>query len=71
MSTDSHPETVLIENGIVLTVDESNRVIPDGAVLLAGEEIAAVGDPDEIRAETRIDRRVDASGKAILPGLVD
>ena len=40
-------------------------------VLNASYPIAAVGDADAISADHRIDRRVDASGKAILPGFVD
>mgnify|MGYP006291843895 CR=1 FL=1 len=69
--TAGNAETVLIENGIVVTVNDANEVRPDAAVLVEDERIAAVGDPGEIRAEHRIDRRVDASGKAVLPGFVD
>jgi 5-methylthioadenosine/S-adenosylhomocysteine deaminase len=64
-------ETVLLEDGIVITVDDTNRVLSEGGVLVADGEIAAVGDPHDIEATRRVDRRVDASGKAILPGLVD
>jgi 5-methylthioadenosine/S-adenosylhomocysteine deaminase len=64
-------ETVLIENGIVVTVDENNAVYPDAAILLEDERIVTVDDPDAIRRDYRVDRRVDASGKAVLPGFVD
>jgi 5-methylthioadenosine/S-adenosylhomocysteine deaminase len=65
------PETTLVENGTVLTVDDGNDVRPDAGVLVEGDRIAAVGDPDEIRADHSVDHAVDASGAAVLPGLVD
>ncbi|MFB6110140.1 MAG: amidohydrolase [Halodesulfurarchaeum sp.] len=71
MTVDADAETLLLENGIVITVDEENRVLTDGAVLVADGAITAAGDPADIEATRRVDRRVDASGKAILPGLVD
>lgn len=71
MTAAGNEETVLIENGIVVTVDETNQVKPQAAVLVAGDEIVAVGDGDTLAAETHIDHRVDASGKAVLPGFVD
>jgi len=71
MSGAPDAETILIENGIVVTVDESNQVKPDAAVLVADGEIVAVGDSDELAAETQIDERIDARGKAVLPGFVD
>jgi 5-methylthioadenosine/S-adenosylhomocysteine deaminase len=64
-------ETTLIENGTVVTVDEENTVCPEGAVLVEGDRIAAVGDPEDVRASHRIDHAVDASGAAVVPGLVD
>ncbi len=63
--------TTLIENGTVVTVDARNGVHPGGAVLVDGDSIVAVGDPDDIRDDHRIDRTVDASGHAVLPGFVD
>jgi 5-methylthioadenosine/S-adenosylhomocysteine deaminase len=64
-------ETILIENGTLFTVDDSNTVLPDAAVLVEGDTIAGVGDATELQDGRRIDHTVDASGKAILPGLVD
>ena len=63
--------TTLIENGIVVTVDSDNSVHPGGGVLVEDSRIAAVGDPDDLRSDHRIDETVDASGCAVLPGLVD
>ncbi len=48
-------------------------IIEDGAVLIAGEKIAAVGTTDEI-AKHELARKADeinCSGKVVLPGFVD
>lgn len=63
--------SVLFENAVVVTVDSANTVHADGAVLVDGDRIAAVGDADDIRDEHAVEETVDASGCAIVPGLVD
>ena len=69
--TDTAAKNVLIEDGIVVTVDPSNTVRPDAAVLVSGDRIEAVGDPETIGETHEIDERIDASGHAVLPGFVD
>ena len=48
-------------------------IIPDGAVAISGERIAAVGTTDEVLARYRGEqtRLVDAIGRTVTPGLVD
>jgi imidazolonepropionase len=47
-------------------------LVADGAVAIAGERIVAVGTTAEVRAEVRsAARRIDARGKAVVPGFVD
>jgi imidazolonepropionase len=46
-------------------------IIEDGAVLVRGERIAAVGPTDELRAAYEGETTLDASGRVILPGFVD
>ncbi len=48
-------------------------VIQDGAVLIAGEKIAAAGTTDEITKHELAKRaeEIDCSGKVVLPGFVD
>ena len=46
-------------------------IIPDGAVLIEGEKIAAVGTPSELRLAYPDEPTLDASGKVVLPGFVD
>ena len=46
-------------------------MIADGALLIEGERIAAVGSSAELLAKYPHAPRLDAAGKAVLPGLVD
>src|SRR5512143_1941841 len=46
-------------------------IIPDGAVLIQGETIAAVGSSDELRARYPHEQAVSAGGRVVMPGFVD
>ena len=46
-------------------------IIPDGALLVRGERIAAVGPSAELRAAYPDEPALDAGGKVVLPGFVD
>ncbi|WP_336344195.1 amidohydrolase family protein [Halalkalicoccus ordinarius] len=62
-----------ITNALVLTLDESRRglgIIDDGAVGVTRGEIAFVGPTTELDG-TSADRVIDATGAAVLPGLVE
>ncbi len=52
-------------------MDGARRVIPDGAVAVTGDTIVAVGPRAEVEAGHSAPKRIDARGKAILPGLID
>jgi cytosine/adenosine deaminase-related metal-dependent hydrolase len=61
----------LIEGArLVVTQDDRRTRIPGGFVLVRDRVIEAVGSGDP-RAAERIDRRIDARGKVVLPGLVN
>jgi cytosine/adenosine deaminase-related metal-dependent hydrolase len=68
---------LLLENAEVLvTMDRERREIEDGAILLRDNQIELVADSAQMRArlETqnlRPDRRIDASGCIVIPGLVN
>lgn len=62
---------LLVTNGQVVTQDAERRVIEDGAVAVAGDEITAVGPAAELPAPEAADRVIDADGGAIIPGLVN
>jgi imidazolonepropionase len=46
-------------------------IIPDGAVLIEGEKIVAVGTTAELRAAYPDQPALDAAGKVVMPGFVD
>ncbi len=46
-------------------------IIPDGAVLIDGDKIAAVGTTSELRAAYPDEPTLDANGKVVMPGFVD
>jgi imidazolonepropionase len=46
-------------------------IIPQGAVLVEGEKIAAVGSSSELRAAYPHEPHIDAGGKVVMPGFVD
>ena len=65
----SAPVTV-ISNAVVATVDPQGHEYGSGHVVITGNRITAVGDgpaPDDVVA----DRRIDASGCLVTPGLVN
>ena len=63
---------VLIQHGIVVTVDPQRRIIEDGAVAIEGDKIVAVGKTEKVKKEYSSAERVfDASRMMIMPGLID
>ena len=46
-------------------------ILDDGAVLIQGDAIAAVGSSAELRAAYPNEMTLDASGRAVMPGFVD
>ena len=61
---------ILLEGGVVVTMDDSRRVIERGVVAVRGNRIAAVGTQAELSG-WRAQRIVDCSGQAVIPGLID
>jgi len=62
---------LLIEGGVVVTMDAGHRVIRNGAVAIEGRTIAAVGPAETVREAFSADRVVDAGRNVVMPGLVD
>ena len=65
------PVDLIIEGGVVVTMDPQHRVIRDGAVAIQGPSIAAVGTTEEIRKAYTANRALDARRQIVMPGLVD
>jgi cytosine/adenosine deaminase-related metal-dependent hydrolase len=65
---------LLLKNAAVLaTMDDARREIADGAVLVRGREIVAVGATAEVLAANpgTVDEVIDLTGHVLLPGLVN
>ncbi len=61
--------TLLIKNGTVVTLGEKNRVIDDGAVLVDGTRIKAVGRSADFIGN--YDRVIDAANMVVMPGFIN
>ena len=61
----------LIVGGTVVTMDSDRRVIENGAVAIRGGKIVAVGTRAEVAAKYRARLTVNATGKVVIPGLVN
>jgi cytosine/adenosine deaminase-related metal-dependent hydrolase len=62
---------LLVRHAYVLTMDEADTIIPDGAIAIDGGRIVAVGDDAAIAARYRAARTIDAHGAPAHPGLVE
>ena len=62
---------VLLTGGIVVTMDESFAVWPDGAVAIRGDSIVAVGAAATLANQFTATDTIDCQGQAIIPGLVN
>lgn len=61
---------MLITHGCVVTFDQPDSVIVDGAILIAGDTIAAVGSTADLTARYPEAERLDVGGKLVLPGQI-
>jgi 5-methylthioadenosine/S-adenosylhomocysteine deaminase len=62
---------LLVSGGTVVTMDGTRRVLSPGAVAIDGERVVALGTPDEIARQYSARQVIDASGKVVLPGLIN
>src|SRR5579885_2942329 len=62
---------MLLHNTTIITVDSQRRIITDGALVVQGDRITAVGKAAELRERYPAEERVDLGGKLLIPGLVD
>jgi 5-methylthioadenosine/S-adenosylhomocysteine deaminase len=61
----------VISGGVVVTMDEKDSIIHDGAVAIDGSDIAAVGKAERVALEFKGRRVIDARGSLVMPGLVN
>jgi len=62
---------ILIEDGVIVTMDEARSIIFDGALAIDQGRIVAVGPTDQLVGDYAGKKVINARGKAVLPGLID
>jgi len=62
---------LLISGGTVVSMDAQHHVIDNGAVAIIGDKIVAIGTAAEIAKSYRGTRVINATGKVIIPGLIN
>jgi cytosine/adenosine deaminase-related metal-dependent hydrolase len=62
---------LIISGAFLITMDPARRVIPNGAVAIAGGKIIAIGPKEDIERDHSAPETINACGKVMLPGLID
>jgi 5-methylthioadenosine/S-adenosylhomocysteine deaminase len=62
---------LIVSGGTIVTMDAKKRIIENGAVAVQNGEIVAVGNAGEISRQFAARQIIDASGKVVIPGLVN
>ena len=65
------PADLVIRGGTVVTMDRQSRLIENGAVAVRGDRILAVGSESDIASKFRARKTIDASGRVVMPGLIN
>ncbi len=62
---------LIVRGGTVVTMNGDKRLIEKGSVAVDKSKIVAVGTIDDIAKEFRAAQTIDATGKVIIPGLIN
>jgi 5-methylthioadenosine/S-adenosylhomocysteine deaminase len=63
--------SLVVTNGLVVTMDGSRRVLANGAVAVDGPDIVAVDSSEAIAGRFRGATTIDAAGQIVMPGLIN
>jgi 5-methylthioadenosine/S-adenosylhomocysteine deaminase len=63
--------TLVVTNGIVVTMDGDGRILSPGAVAIDGRDIVAVDTVAAIASGYRAKDSIDARGAVVMPGLIN
>ncbi len=61
----------IITGGLVVSMDSARHIYNDGAIVVTGDSIVAVGPRSEIEAKYVSQNTIDAEGKMVLPGFIN
>ena len=62
---------LIVSGGTVVTMDGARAVYDDGAVVVKGDTIVAVGPRNELEAKYLVSQTIDAKGALVLPGFIN
>src|ERR1700741_234936 len=62
---------LLVLGGTIVTMDQTRRVIEDGGIAVANGRIVGIGPRADIESRYASRQTVEASGKVIIPGLIN
>jgi 5-methylthioadenosine/S-adenosylhomocysteine deaminase len=69
--TNKQKVDLVVSGGMVLTMDGSRTIYDDGAVVVKGDTIVAVGPRREIEGRYAASETIDAKGDLVLPGFIN
>src|SRR5260370_18599950 len=69
-TTKEHADTI-ITGGIVVTMDSQRHIYDDGAVVVTGDTIVAVGPRAELEARYQSRETIDPKNTLVLPGFIN
>ena len=61
---------LLIENGIVVTMDNQHRILNRGTVAVEDGNIVGVEKANRVLRKDKSEKKIDANGKIVMPGLI-
>ena len=65
------PVDLLVRHAYLITLDDDDTIVADGAVAIEGRRIVAVGPDADVAAAFPADRVIDAGGAPVHPGLIE
>jgi 5-methylthioadenosine/S-adenosylhomocysteine deaminase len=63
--------SLVVRNGIIITVDGNRRILNPGSIAIDGTAVVAIDTPANIAARYQAADTIDATGKVVMPGLIN
>ena len=63
--------SILIENGIIITLDKFGRIIKNGAVYIENNIIRDIGETKKLKKEYKPNFTINAANSIVMPGFVN
>ncbi len=64
-------ETILLKDGVLVTMDKKRRIFKKGAVAIRDDKIIDLGKTESLQKKYKFDKKIDAKRKVIIPGLIN